>query len=139
MKFKEPFVVYTAASNLEAHIIVDMLDSNGIAALAVEDQSGVSLWWFGTISQFHKPKIWVERSTAVKAKQLIQQFEQRNREREKPGTSTAADIQVQCEECGKTTVFPGSLDGSIQECSHCGSFVDVGELGWDEDFGEPDK
>jgi hypothetical protein len=53
---------------------------------------------FGTISQFHKPNVWVEQSTAETAGQLILRFEERKRERENPGTSTR-EVQVQCEEC----------------------------------------
>ena len=32
MKFKEPFKVYTAETNVEAHMIVNMLGANGIEA-----------------------------------------------------------------------------------------------------------
>ena len=49
-----PIVAYTANGNLEAHSVVAWLGSNGIHAYAVEDNSGVSLFAFGTISQFHK-------------------------------------------------------------------------------------
>ncbi len=50
MDFKQPVVVYTAATNMEAHLILQMLHANGIPAHAVEDQSGVSLWGAGTIT-----------------------------------------------------------------------------------------
>ena len=43
MDFKKPVVVYTAATNIEAHLIVDMLLANGVPAHVIEDQSGVSL------------------------------------------------------------------------------------------------
>ena len=52
-----------------------MLQSNGIPAHAVEDQSGVSF----SISQFHKPKIWVDQPTVAKAELLIRKFEEKNR------------------------------------------------------------
>jgi hypothetical protein len=58
---KEPFKVYTAASNVEAQMIVVMLNSVGIESHAEEDRSGVSLWHMGTISQFHQPNVWVEK------------------------------------------------------------------------------
>ena len=139
MEFKEPIAVYTAANNLEAHMIVAMLNTNDVPAVADEDQSGVSLWAFGTISQFHQPKVWVEKSTAQAATQLILRFEEKNRERKNPSTSTG-EVQGRCDECGMTSVFPDSLNGTVQECSHCCAYVDVvvGEPEEDEDFSEAD-
>ena len=137
MDIKDPLKVYTAATNLEAHMIVERLQSNGIKAFAEEDESGVSLWAFGTISQFHKPNVWIEKAAAPQAKELINEFEERKRQRAQPKGGESV-IQVECEECGRKTTFPESLDGTVQECSHCHAYVDVGELDWDEDFGEPE-
>lgn len=36
-------------------------------------------------------------------------------------------IEVLCEECGERTSFPAAQRGSVQECPHCGTFLDVGE------------
>jgi len=138
MNLKEPIAVYTAPTNLEAHVIVNMLNDNGIPAFAVEDQSGASLWMFGTISQFHKPKIWVDKSTASVAEQLINLFEERQRERGNLGTGTQ-EIPVQCEECGETSMFPDTQNGTVQQCPKCYAYIDVGELNWDQDFGETDE
>ena len=30
------------------------------------------------------------------------------------------------------------LDGTTQECRHCHAYIDVGDLAWDDDFGELD-
>ena len=133
MNFPKPVIVYTAATNIEAHMIVDMLQSNGVPAQAVEDQSGASLWAFGAISQFHKPNIWVDESTIKKAADLIQGFEEKRRARNKP-VEDSGEVQAVCEDCGKTTVFPAALDGTTQECRHCHALVDVGEFSWDDDF-----
>ncbi len=137
MDFKKPVIAYTAATNIEAHMIVDMLHANGVPAHAVEDQSGVSLWAFGTISQFHKPNIWVDEATLQMAAELIRDFEGKKRARNTP-VEGPSEIQVVCEDCGRTTSFPNSLDGTTQECKHCGAYVDVGELPWDDDFSAPD-
>jgi len=136
MSFQDPIAIYTSASNLEAHLIVEMLEANGIASMAVEDQSGVSLWIGGAITQFHKPKVWVERSAAETAAKLIAGFEENRRRR--GHADTDGDVSVRCDECGETATFPGSLNGTIQECPHCHALVDVGDIGFDEDFGEPD-
>ncbi len=137
MEFEKPVIVYTAATNVEAHLIVDMLHASGVPAHAVEDQSGVSLWMFGTISQFHKPNVWVDQSTVQQAADLIQDFEEKRRARNNP-CQGSGEIHVVCEDCGKITSFPDSLDGTTQECSHCHAYVDVGDLPWNDDFGVPD-
>ena len=136
MDFKKPVIVYTAATNVDAHLIVDLLQANGVPAHAVEDQSGVSLWAFGTISQFHKPNIWVDEATAQKAVDLIQGFEEKRRARNTPNSG---EIHIVCEDCGKPTAFPSSLHGTTQECPHCGAYVDVGDLPQDDEPGVPDE
>ena len=138
MNLKEPIAVYTAPTNLEAHVITNMLNDNGVPAFAVEDQSGASLWMFGTISQFHRPKIWVDKSSASEARQLIRLFEERQRERKNRGTGTL-EIPVQCNECGNTMKFPDTQNGSVQQCPRCSAYVDVGELNWEQDFGETEE
>ena len=134
MDFEKPVIVYTAATNLDAHMIVEMLYANGVPAHAVEDQSGVSLWAFGTISQFHKPNVWVDEPNRQEAAGLIQDFEEKRRVRNTQ-IEGLGQIEVICEKCGKATSFPVSLDGTTQECRHCDAYVDVGELPWDDDFG----
>lgn len=136
MQFKDPFKVYTAAGNLECHVIVEMLAANGIPAFAETDDSGASLWSFGIITQFHQPNVWIERSSADEAREWIRRFEETKRERDNPDASGTA-IEVECDECGTKTAFPQSLKGTTQNCPECGAFLDVGPVDWDEEeFGE---
>ncbi len=132
MDLKKPVVVYVAGSNLESHLIVTMLVNQGIPAYAVEDQSGASIWMFGTISQFHKPKIYVEETDVERATELIEHYEKTERER-RSAQGTDRSIEVTCEECGKTARFPESLRGTVQDCPHCGEYVDVGPPAWSEE------
>jgi hypothetical protein len=137
MNFIQPYKIYTASNNLEAHAVVDLLQSNGIEAMAVEDNSAVSLYVFGRISQFHQPDVWVEESNTERAAKLIVEFEARKQHRKMSETS-GANIQALCESCQNTSEFPASMKGTVQNCQHCDSFVDVGDLEWDfdEDFSE---
>ena len=137
MNFENPVIIYTAANNIEVHLIVDMLEANGVPAHAVEDQSVVGLWALGTISQIHKPDVWVDESTVEQAASLIRDFELKRRARVNAGPGSG-DTHVVCEDCGRTTSFPNSLDGTTQECAHCHAYIDVGELPWEEDFGVPE-
>ncbi|NLX53674.1 MAG: DUF2007 domain-containing protein [Planctomycetaceae bacterium] len=126
MALQEPFKIYTADNNVEAILLVEMLTSAGIEAFADQDQ----FWALSTVSQLHRSNVWVEKSSAMKAADLIREFESRKQERAHPDAS-AAHITVRCEECGKTSSFPESLNGTTQECAHCGAYVDVGTLDGD--------
>ena len=133
----DPVLAYTAEGNLEAHTIVAWLESNGVHAYAVEDNSGVSLFAFGTISQFHQPQIFVDRPDSDRAAELLQQYEQQ-RERPQKDDDGAEPIDSECEECGTTSEFPASQDGTTQNCPKCDAFIDVGAIDWPEDcdFGD---
>lgn len=67
MALRDPVAAYTAASNLEAHLICNLLIEAGVPAVAVDDVSQVGTWMFGLVSQFHKPQIWVERDDVARA------------------------------------------------------------------------
>lgn len=130
MNFQRPFKVYTAASNLEAHLIVEILSAQDIEAIAVEDQSGVSLWEFGTISQFHQPNVWVDQSDAERAARVIVEFEDHRAEREQTPAGPGDEILAPCKTCGQTSPFSAAMNGSTQHCPHCRAYVDVGEIPW---------
>lgn len=136
--FQNPVVVYTAASNLQAHLIVQMLIENDVEAKAIEDQSGVSLWAMGTLTQFHQPQIWVEQSTAKTAASLILNFEQKTQSRTR-AASGGAELDATCEDCGATKTFPASLNGTTQDCPQCGGYLDVGDLAINEDIGTAEE
>jgi hypothetical protein len=130
---KHPVVAYTANGNLEVHSVVTWLESNGIRAYAVEDNSGVSLYGFGTISQFHKPQVFVDKCDLDRAIDLLRQFEQR-RQAQRKKADDAPPIISDCEQCGESTRFPASQDGTTQNCPKCGAFMDVGTFDWPDDF-----
>ncbi|SMP74406.1 hypothetical protein SAMN06265222_117123 [Neorhodopirellula lusitana] len=130
---QKPTLAYTANGNLEAHAVVMWLQSNGVRAYAVEDQSGVSLFAFGTISQFHKPQVFVEKSDIGPAGDLLRQFEARRLSREAK-LENAPPIESMCDQCGTTSEFPALEDGTTQNCPKCNSYMDVGEIDWPDDF-----
>jgi hypothetical protein len=138
MHLKDPLKIYTAESNIEAHLIVEMLQSNGIKAFAEEDLSTVTLWAFGRISQIHQPNVWIERSSESAATKLIDAFEERKQERAS-ASEADAQIVVLCEDCGQQSFFAKKLYGTVQDCPYCSAYVDVGELDWEDDFGEPEE
>ncbi|MEM6474498.1 MAG: hypothetical protein AAF802_33505, partial [Planctomycetota bacterium] len=115
------------------HSLVTWLLSQGIEAYAVEDQSAASLYMFGTIGQFHAPKVFVDRKDIDAAIELVKDFEAKLKVRRK-AKADGEMITSRCEECGVVSEFPSSLDGTTQTCPSCGAYMDVGSLGWAEDF-----
>ena len=71
MKLPDPVEVYVPASNIEAHLIEDLLRSHNIAAVAVDDVSAVGTWWGGSLPMIHHPAIFVDRQHAEAARELL--------------------------------------------------------------------
>ncbi len=140
MELTDPIVAYTAAGNLEAHLVVDLLSANGVNAHVVEDISGLSLSLFGTISQVHKPQVFIERSDTEKAAELLREFDAKKHERLQQ-LADAPPLTAECGECGTKSEFPASQDGTVQNCPKCFAFMDVGTIDWpyDDDFGEDES
>ena len=128
-----PTLAYTANGNIEAHSVVTWLQANGVRAYAVEDNSGVSLFAFGTINQLHKPQVFVDKSDLESAGELLRQFEDQ-RDRRRTELDDSPSIQSECEDCGETSEFPASQDGTTQNCPKCYAFMDVGNIDWPDDF-----
>lgn len=136
---EKPTLASTANGNLEAQSFVTWLQSHGVRAYAMEDNSGVSLYAFGTISQFHKPQVFVGKHDLESASELLRQFERRCDERRRE-SEDQPPIESEREECGVSSKSPASQNGTTQNCPHCNAFMDVGDDGWPEefDFGEDD-
>ena len=66
MELTDPIEVYVPASNIEAHLIEDLLRSHDIAAVAVDDVSAVGTWWGGSLPMIHHPAIFVARQPALR-------------------------------------------------------------------------
>ncbi len=127
MNLEKPVVAYTADSNYDAHLIVDFLRNKGITAFAVEDQSTAGVWALGTLPQIHKPRVWVEEADLERATGELATFEHERQEIRHPSVVLGETV-VTCEDCGKQTSFAASLEGTVQMCSHCHAYVDVGEM-----------
>ncbi|MFN5433536.1 MAG: DUF2007 domain-containing protein [Planctomyces sp.] len=137
MELTDPVEIYVPASNIEAHLIEDLLRSHNIAAVAVDDVSAVGTWWGGSLPMIHHPAIFVDRQHAEAARELLREYETQ-RQRQRQAVATGAPIEVTCEACGAVSTFAPELNGTTQQCSACLAFVDVGELDWPVDVGEPE-
>ncbi|MFL5242363.1 MAG: hypothetical protein ACJ8FY_09670 [Gemmataceae bacterium] len=127
MALTDPVAIFTASSNIRARALCHALVQSGIEAHVIEDVSLGGLWVGGTLPGIHSPKIWVDRAEAEHAAAILQEHEQREADLQTAPPPADDDQQVQtvCEECGGSLAFPASQRGSVQECLHCGSYVDV--------------
>ena len=73
---------------------------------------------------------------------LIREFERTQNERRNPAADvdpTKTTLNEVCEECGKLSAFPGTMAGTVQNCLHCGRYMDVGELDELEEWSDEDE
>lgn len=75
-------------------------------------------------------EVWVlDEARAPLAKQLLDEHSESLAKQSTAAAQQGAPIEVHCEECGRTAQFPAKERGSVQECPHCGEYLDVGESG----------
>lgn len=137
MALRDPFAAYNAANNIEAHLVCHLLVEAGIEAMVIED-AAIVVGWVGTVSEIHKPQVWIERADIEKARRVLTEYDRRSAERraaEQQTATQAAPITATCGSCGKTSEFARALNGTVQVCPHCRRFIDVGEAddfeGWE--------
>jgi hypothetical protein len=125
MSLKNPVAVYTAASNLEAHLICNVLNDAGLEAYCLEDGNMAGFSMLGAMPEIHRPQVWVEQEDVERAQPVLLDYEMRQAERRAAEAATSLPIRIVCEECGQQNLFDYELHGSVQTCVHCGAYVDV--------------
>jgi hypothetical protein len=125
MPLRDPVAVYNAANNVEAHLLRNALGTAGVEAFVTED---ISQGILGLIPEIHKPQVWVERADVERVKPILDDYERRAAELRDANTQdeqTETAVEVVCEECGERSAYPAIQLGSVQQCPHCGAYVDV--------------
>jgi ribosomal protein S27E len=125
MALQDPVAVYTASSNVEAHMLSNALNDAGVEAHVLEDLNAVGFSWFGPVPVVHRPKVCVNRADVERAQPILLDYETRQSERHEAKTDTSLPVQIVCEDCGEKSVFAYGLLGTVQTCKHCGAFLDV--------------
>jgi len=127
MALRDPVAVYNAASNVEAHLVRNVLLQSGVQAYVTEDVSQVGTWMFGLLPEIHKPQVWIDTADIDRAQPILEDYERRAAERRgaDDGAGMEPPIEVTCEACGRCSLFSRTQRGSVQDCPHCGAYVDV--------------
>jgi hypothetical protein len=132
MNLIDPIAAFTAKNNMEAMMAQQFLESRGIEAFVVEDHSIGGQFALGSLPEIHKPQVWINGCDLEPAGEALAEFERLKTARDvERTTNEPQSIDVVCEDCGQSSTFAGSLDGTVQKCPHCRSFVDVGEFEWE--------
>jgi hypothetical protein len=132
MALVDPVKTYVGTSNVESQMILRLLQSAGIEAFAGEDVSPAGLWMGGTIPGIFDAGVYVSRDDAEQAIAAIRRHERLEAERT---AGQGAEMEVTCDECGKVAAFPAAQRGTVQDCPHCGAYLDVGEGDLPGDWG----
>jgi hypothetical protein len=131
MALQRPVAVYNAANNVQALLVCNILNGAGVEAYVTEDMSPAGLWMFGVLPEIHKPQVWVDRSNLDRAKPVLEDYERHSLEQQEAGMKKAvpmeARLEAVCEECGRRSVFSAAQKGTVQDCPHCGAYMDVGK------------
>ncbi len=142
MNLDDPIAIFEAKNHLESVQVAEFLNSQEIQAFADEDDSlGGGL---GVFTSDPKYQVWVSREDGPKITALLAEFDNNAAQQEaglgtKQKPKATEPITTECEDCGKPSTYDAEHDGTVQECPLCHSYVDVGELDWeDQDFGEPE-
>jgi DNA-directed RNA polymerase subunit RPC12/RpoP len=138
MALQDPVAVYNATNNVESHMLCNILRDAGIEAFTTDDVSVVGVWMFGLLPEIHKPQVWIDRKDVERAKPLLENYEDQLLERQEADRHKLslddAAIEVTCEECGRSSLFPAEQRDTVQDCPHCGSYVDVGDVADTEEW-----
>lgn len=131
MALSDPIAAYNAESNIDARLAQQFLEVAGIECYVTEDNPIVTVGWLGPLPELHKPQVWVERADTERVAQLLTEYEEIRRQRiARSRAESTGPIPVRCEQCGQESEFAAGLQGTIQDCRHCGAAVDVGEIDW---------
>ncbi|MBD3674429.1 MAG: hypothetical protein HUJ26_12980 [Planctomycetaceae bacterium] len=128
MNLDDPIAIFTAQSNSEALFLQQLLERAGINAVCVEDNSGTGPSIVGSISWIEQPQVWISRADSEVVSGILARYEElRTAKQALKWADDDEQIVVLCDECEGVSSFAVSLKGTVQECIHCATFLDVGE------------
>jgi hypothetical protein len=115
MAIHNPVAVFVAETNVEAHVVANLLSDSGIGAYAVEDVSPAGMFTLGTLDEIHRPKVFVSSEQREAAREVIARY-QTNAQ-----SSVHASPSSCCYFCG------AACEPDAAKCPSCGQFLDDGD------------
>jgi hypothetical protein len=143
MYYRDPKCVCVSDSIALANTVVAWLGGNGIEAEVMNELTmggfeGLTAFLPGKLS-LRGVEVWVRKwADAESARTLADEHVAKLAAERSERENRQGNIEVVCEDCHKTSIFPASLQGTIQDCSHCRATLDVPDANDDWDVGEPE-
>jgi hypothetical protein len=138
--------VFVTHKLTDAVVTATWLTGQGVPARVMDEMTlgglqGLTAWVPGV--SLHGIEVWVEDLDHVsRARELLVDHEAFLGRRAQ-AAEAAGPIEAVCEECGESSVYAGNQIGTIQDCPHCGAYVDVESSDADtesaDEFGEQDE
>ena len=129
MALTDPVLVYEAVTNLEAHLVCNLLNDAGLEAYVTEDFGGndPSVGTFQALPGVSGPQaqVWTDRANAEQAQAVIRAHEARQAQRREAWDTTRLPVRVTCADCREPSIFDDELRGTVQTCPSCGAYLDV--------------
>lgn len=125
---RDPKCVFVGNNAAESTVLANWLEHQGISTQVMDTLTHGGLAgltaWTGTSNR--GIEVWVvSPEDAAKARDLIAENEEIVSASAPPDDETT--VLAFCEECGRSSEFPGNCRGTIQDCPHCGRYMDVVE------------
>lgn len=128
----KPVSVYVAETNLDAQLIANLLRDAGVDAHAIEDHSTAGLFSLGTLSEIHRPEIFVPPGDVARAEDVIAKYEASKQGKAEP----AADVF--CYHCGAecsaadsrcpSCAQPLNWNGAGEDCDEAESVSNLDQM-----------
>jgi hypothetical protein len=124
---RDPKCVFVASDVGQATVLANWLQHEGIRAQVMDTMThggldGLTAW---TGVSARGIEVWAIMPAEVdRARLLIAQRYEALTELLAKKTA-AGPAEAHCDKCGKNSEFSGDKRGSVQNCPHCGSYVDV--------------
>lgn len=119
MEIVDPVAVYSPRTLAEGQEIARVLSESGVPARVIMEE------------------VVVARADEQRAAEFFKSLQ--HSDTEVPADpSKPAFVTAVCEECGQSSTFTGEYFGTVQDCPHCGKFMDVGGSDADFDPGDPE-
>lgn len=140
MPERDPHCVHVFPESNTADLVASWLTHKGYPAEAVSipPSSVVDPLTLAQSPVAGEYQVWVAKLDDVEAaKELLDDQRaglQALREREAKRAQRTGNVDAECEECGKPSAWPATLMGTIQDCPHCGKYMDVPDPdeNWDD-------
>ncbi len=136
--------VYVVDNFADGGLVVALLGEEGIEAEIINSATLGGLEGVASMAPragIKGMEVWVHDLAKVEpAKQILEERFEQVRSLRAQREARTGTIDAACEECGRSSTFPASQGGTVQDCPYCQKYMDVPDPDdeWDQDFGTPE-